>query len=210
MTSRASIDVLVADLQLRAPAGLRLGHRMIGEDDARHLLPAEYASIRTRCPANLRRSGAARAIAHEFLREMGAPDVSVPRNRHGAPIWAAGFVGSLAHDDTFALAAAAKIQDLSSIGIDIEPAIPLPDELHEIVVTPDDVLASSEGATASRTLFSAKEAVFKAVYPLDGEILGFEHIAVDLARGMASTPGRTDIRVLTQIGSHVLALAYVP
>ena len=61
----------------------------------------------------------------------------------------------------------------------------------------------------SRVLFAVKEAVYKAVHPLDGIFLDFPDVEVDLAAGIARTSyGRTvPVRVAT--GPHIVALAYL-
>lgn len=198
----------VARLHRAASLPLLIGCRSICDGDENHLLTAERMSITTRPEASRRNSGAARAIAHDLLREMGAADIAILRGDRGAPVWPQGYVGSLAHDETVAVAAVARSRDLRSVGIDIEPAEPLPPELTEIVTMPADVLASPDDV-ASRVLFCAKEAVFKAVYPLDGRVLGFDEVMVDLERGLAWTPGREGIRVMTQTGGHIVALACI-
>lgn len=195
---------------LHAPAGLRLGYRRIEDNDASFLLAEERGSIGARTVDCLCQSGAARAIAHDLLHQLGATQVAVPRGAHGAPVWPLGFIGSLAHDETMAFGAVAPSgQTLRSVGVDIEAAEPLPAELADMVRAPGDVTSSVSDDLATRVLFAAKEAVFKAAFPLDRQVLGFEHIAVDLARGSARTPGRSDIHLRIARGSHILALAYI-
>jgi len=111
--------------------------------------------------------------------------MGIGRSPAGAPLWPDGFAGSLAHDDEMAVAAIARTADIPSLGIDVEPAEPLPDEIAPLVVMPADVLAGVDPRLATRLLFSAKEAVYKAAYPLDGKVLGYEDISVDIARGEA-------------------------
>ncbi|UDL86997.1 4'-phosphopantetheinyl transferase superfamily protein [Mesorhizobium sp. PAMC28654] len=192
-----------------APSGVRIGCRLIREGDEAHLLPDEARSIPARQPAMRRASGAARWIAHGLLADIGFNDFAILRTPSGAPAWPQGITGSLAHDDEMAVAAVAPISQISSLGIDVEPAQPLPDDIFAIVGTGADVTGAVDRHLAGRILFSAKEAVYKAVYPLDRQILGYEDIAVDLNAGFATTKTGRRARLAYCIAPRVVALAFV-
>ncbi|TGW05722.1 4'-phosphopantetheinyl transferase superfamily protein, partial [Mesorhizobium sp. M2D.F.Ca.ET.145.01.1.1] len=163
-----------------APAGVRTGCRIIREGDETHLLSAEAGSIPARQPAMRRASGAARWIAHRLLADAGFDGFALLRTPSGAPAWPQGITGSLAHDDDMAVAAVAPVAGIGSLGIDVEPALPLPDEISALVAMPADRTGTADRQLAGRVLFAAKEAVYKAAYPLDREVLGYEDIVVDL------------------------------
>ncbi|MER9138010.1 4'-phosphopantetheinyl transferase superfamily protein [Mesorhizobium sp. M0830] len=192
-----------------APAGVRVGCRAIRDGDEGHLLPEEARSMSVRQPAMRRASGAARWIAHELLTELGVNDVAVPRTPSGAPVWPDGITGSLAHDDDMAVAAVAPIGHISSLGIDVEPAQPLPDDVFALVAIPADRTDAADRDLAGRILFAAKEAVYKAVYPLDREVLGYEDIAVDLNSGQATTKSGRQVRLAHCDAPRVVVLAFV-
>ncbi|ESY75552.1 4'-phosphopantetheinyl transferase [Mesorhizobium sp. LNHC221B00] len=192
-----------------APNGVRTGCRTIRGGDEAHLLPAEAQSIPARQPAMRRASGAARWIAHGLLAEIGVGDVAIPRTPSGSPAWPDGIAGSLAHDDEMAVATVAPLGDLASLGVDVEPAVPLPDELLALIQTAADETGAAPPHLGGRILFSAKEAVYKAVYPLDREILGYEDIAVDLAAGSAVTKTGRRVRLVYCIVPRVVVLAFV-
>ena len=46
--------------------------------------------------------------------------------------------GSLAHDDDMAVAAVASVAVIGSLGVDVEPALPLPDDIFALVAIPAD------------------------------------------------------------------------
>lgn len=190
-----------------APKGVRTGCRTIREGDDAHLLPEEARSIPARQPAMRRASGAARWIAHRLLADIGIANVAIARAPSGAPIWPAGIMGSLAHDDDMAVAAVARIADISSLGIDVEPALPLPDDILALVATAADRM--DDQPLAGRILFAAKEAVYKAVYPLDRQVLGYEDIAVDLKAGRATTTTGRSASLSYCVAPHVVVLAFV-
>ncbi len=192
-----------------APGGVRIGCRVIRDGDEAHLLPEEAHSIPARQPAMRRASGAVRWIAHGLLAELGVSDVAILRAPTGAPLWPDGITGSLAHDDDMAVAAVAPVGHISSLGIDVEPAQPLPDDIFTLVATPADRMDAADRHLAGRILFAAKEAVYKAVYPLDREVLGYEDITVDLSAGQATTKTGRKISLAYCLAPRVVVLAFV-
>lgn len=178
---------LCASIVSIAPTGAKIGCRLIRAGDDARLLTDEAFSIKARDLSRRRASGAARAIAHRLLAEFGLNDFAILRAASGAPIWPDTIVGSLAHDDEMAIAVVSSTADRNAIGIDIEPALPLPDDVLELVTTPQDKTNSIASILAGRILFAAKEAVYKAAYPHDQKILNYDDIAVDLTCGHART-----------------------
>ena len=200
---------LLAAMVAMAPTGVRIGSRAIREGDENHLLPQEARSISSRQPLMRRASGAARSIARGLLAEMGLNDVAILRGFSGAPVWPLGVTGSLAHDDDMAVAAVAPISHIASLGIDVEPADPLPDDVLALVATGADQTDQVNRHLAGRILFAAKEAVYKAAYPLDREVLGYENIAVDLNAGTAMTTTGRRARLVYCVAPRVVVLAFV-
>jgi len=96
--------------------------------------------------------------------------------------WPDGIVGSMTHTDGLCAAAAAPAQDARSIGIDAESVAPLPDGVlplvaHSSELTHLGVLAGGQQHFPwDRLLFSAKESVYKAWYPVMRCWLGFEDV----------------------------------
>ncbi|MBN9217717.1 MAG: 4'-phosphopantetheinyl transferase superfamily protein [Mesorhizobium sp.] len=192
-----------------APAHVRTGCRLIREGDEAHLLPDEARSMPARQPTMRRASGAARFLAHRLLADAGFDGFAVLRTPSGAPAWPEGMTGSLAHDDDMAVAAVAAIGDVGSLGIDVEPALPLPDDLLPLVATPADRIGAVEERLAGRLLFAAKEAVYKAAYPLDHRVLGYEDIAVDLGAGHATTRTGRSARLTWCVDPRIVVLAFI-
>ncbi|MEP6564343.1 MAG: 4'-phosphopantetheinyl transferase superfamily protein [Mesorhizobium sp.] len=200
---------LLAAMAAMAPTGVRIGCRTIREGDENHLLPQEARSIPSRQPLMRRASGAARWIARGLLADMGLSDAAVLRASSGAPVWPPGITGSLAHDDEMAVAAVAPMSHIGSLGIDVEPALPLPDDIFALVATTADRTDQVNRHLAGRILFSAKEAVYKAVYPLDREVLGYEDIVVDLTTGAAMTKTGRGASLVYCVAPRVVVLAFV-
>jgi 4'-phosphopantetheinyl transferase EntD len=192
-----------------APSGVRAGCRLIRDGDEAHLLPEEARSIPARQPAMRRASGAARWIAHRLLADIGVNDFALLRTPSGAPAWPGGITGSLAHDDDMAVAAIAAVGQIRSLGIDVEPALPLPDDIFALVAIPTDRTETADRHLAGRILFAAKEAVYKAVYPLDRQVLGYEDIAVNLKAGRATTTIGRSASLAYCVAPRVVVLAFV-
>jgi 4'-phosphopantetheinyl transferase EntD len=96
------------------------------------------------------------------------------------PLWPGGVVGSITHCVGYRAAAVAPSVVMASIGIDAEPHGALPEGVEEAIALPveramlDALYQVHPGIHWDRLLFSAKESVYKAWYPLTGRVLGFE------------------------------------
>ncbi|MBK5957442.1 hypothetical protein CCR97_04355 [Rhodoplanes elegans] len=194
------LDVLVP--------GVAVGCRAILPGDEAALREAEADSIVSTIVAVRRASGAARVVARALLDDLGHRDVVLVRTASGAPAWPDGIVGSLAHDQEIAVAAVASRARIAALGIDVEPADPLPDDIVDLVVTAAEHDGLDRDPLHGRLLFAAKEAVYKAMHPLDGVFLDFHDIVVDLAARTAVVPsGRIlDLAVCRAPRIVVLAL----
>jgi 4'-phosphopantetheinyl transferase EntD len=122
----------------------------------------------------------ARRCAREALAKLGHEPIPIRVGSRREPQWPTVLVGSITHTAGFRAAAVAPRKVLAGIGIDTEQNEPLPDRVEELVTVPgeSEMLAALARASPEtrwdRLLFSAKESVFKAWYPLTGRWLGFE------------------------------------
>lgn len=189
---------------------IKIDHRLTSDGDELALLPEELAAIANSAIKIRRQSGAARIVARKLLAPIGMPSASVPKSRDGAPIWPPSLVGSLTHDNTIAIAAIASQEDITSIGIDIEPAETLSPDLLELIATATELEAIECDRFRGLSLFVAKEAVYKAAFPLDRAFPDHKDVEVDLSKNRATvSDGRTvDLRFI--ISSHLVALATIP
>lgn len=126
-----------------------------------------------------------RLCAREALGELGLPPVPILKGDKGEPCWPDGVVGSLTHCEGFRGAAVARRGDARSIGIDAEPHGVLPKGVLDAISLPAErsaLAALPGGLHWDRILFCAKEATYKAWFPLTHRWLGFEdaHITFDV------------------------------
>jgi 4'-phosphopantetheinyl transferase EntD len=133
-----------------------------------------------------------RACARLALERLGVPVVAISSGEHGEPLWPAGVVGSITHCAGYRACAAARAEVITSLGIDAEPNVPLPEGVleqvafgreRERVAQRSPVQHSADQVDLPRLLFSAKEAVYKAWFPLAHRWLGFEDVdlSIDLS-----------------------------
>ena len=83
------------------------------------------------------------------------------------------------------------------------------DEIFSLVAIPEDRIDAADRQLAGRILFAAKEAVYKAAYPLDREVLGYEDIGVDLKAGRATTTTGRSVSLVYCTAPRVVVLAFV-
>jgi len=190
-----------------APPGLLIGHRVISPGDELALLDAEAAAMAAAAVDRRRASGAARHVARELMTRLGYAALPILKGASGAPAWPAGVTGSMAHDDRIAVAALGLQRDFAAVGIDVEPAVPLPAEMLELIAVPRELRAMADDPLHGKLLFAAKEAVYKAANPLDGVFLEFHDIEVDLAGRKATTRTGRVLALHYAISSHVVVLA---
>jgi len=96
------------------------------------------------------------------------------------------------------------------VGIDIEPAEPLAPELLGIIATAKERDRIEDDPFRGRLLFSIKEAIYKAVYPLDRTFLDHHDVEVSLAHGTAVVRNGRVVRFRHCAATHIVALAFIP
>jgi len=150
-------------------------------------LPPQEAAIVERVSDKRRREfTAGRECARIALGKLGVVPVPILIGERGAPQWPPGIVGSITHCDGYRAAAAAHASDVAAIGMDAEPDDPLPRGVLDVISLPAErarlAALAGEGPAVcwDRLLFSAKESVYKAWFPLTGRWLGFEDADVTI------------------------------
>lgn len=163
------------------PVGVRYAEAF---DDAvpAPLFPAEERLL---TGAKAKRRGefaTARRCARDALGELGIAPAPLLRGPGGAPAWPPGVLGSLTHCAGYRAAVVARCERVRVLGIDAEPAIPLPDGVLGLVTSPGEraaLAALAPDVHWDRLLFCAKEAVYKAWFPITGTWLGFRDATVE-------------------------------
>lgn len=125
-----------------------------------------------------------RRCARLALTDLGVAPAPVLRGPKREPQWQPDVVGAITHTAGYAAAAVAHAGDVRSVGLDAEPDEPLPDGVLRRIAR-DEELGWVEGSVtgvenADRLLFSAKESIYKAWFPLAGTWLGFDDARVEI------------------------------
>lgn len=138
---------------------------------------------------------AGRYCARAAMR-VRAPEVAeleVPSGESREPLWPVGIVGAVSHTSGYAAVAVARAGDLRGVGLDVErwvkPTAPETIGSHIARDGELDALVAQTAWTLPEALtlvFSAKESVYKCLYPEVQRFFGFHDAtieSVDVARG---------------------------
>ena len=177
---------------------------------------AERALLGPMVPARRREFAWGRAAARAALARLGVAAGPLLPDADRVPLWPEGVSGSISHSGP--LCAAAACRGPVSVGLDIEEEGALAPDLWGAVLTRaelDRLPARPPGARAAAALaaFTAKEAVYKAHFPLHRTMFGFEAVEIS-AQGedgfLARFPGREGpawrpVRGLWRVGAGWIA-----
>lgn len=139
------------------------------------------ASLAAAVPSRRAEFVAGRICARGALLALGAASTKVARGSDGAPEWPAGFVGSISHTAEYAFAAAAQVSHARGLGLDVEriSRFETTPRITRIVSTPAERERFDFSTETLAIVFSAKEAVYKCLYPLLRTFLEFDSVELD-------------------------------
>ncbi|WLP91151.1 4'-phosphopantetheinyl transferase superfamily protein [Gordonia sp. NB41Y] len=175
------------------PAGVAAAESF-GDPPGLTPMPAEESLISRAVEKRRREFTTARHCARQALGELGIAPVPIMRGERGMPVWPKQVVGSLTHCDGYRAAIVGFSMAVRSVGIDAEPHAALPDGVldHTSLPAEREVLATRPDTLHwDRLLFCAKEATYKAWFPLTERWLGFEdaHITFEQDTADAGVTG---------------------
>lgn len=123
------------------------------------------------------------AATEHFLREVsaafGVPEAPA-RTPDGPRAWPAEFAGSVTHKGTVVAVAMCPVSVARTIGVDIEQLDGLPLNGVHGLMADGEAPAGLTVPDAQAVVFSVKEAVFKAMFPIFGRRMGFDEVRVTL------------------------------
>ena len=134
-------------------------------------------------PKRVREFSAGRRLARYVLREFGTEVAAIPAGRDRLPVWPGGYSGSISHTAERVAVAICRSDRYRGIGLDIETARSLDRELIRSVLTVEERRHYPPEAIDPTILFSCKESVYKAVYPLFREFIEFQDVEIDYRGG---------------------------
>jgi 4'-phosphopantetheinyl transferase EntD len=144
---------------------------------------AEKEAAHTMRPSRLSEFAHGRACARRALARLGIPACPIPVGVNREPLWPEDVVGSISHCGQHAAAAVAYRTNTEGLGIDLETTERLDGPLLNIVCRPEELLwlerAESNGFL-DKLFFSAKESLFKCVWPTVRRFIDFHEIEIGL------------------------------
>jgi 4'-phosphopantetheinyl transferase EntD len=211
------------------PAAVGVGIRYLADMGAQppRLHPLEENILGPRAvPGRRALFALGRAAARDALLELGFAPVGIGRGEGGEPLWPEDVVGAISHSQDVAVAVVGHRTDYVGMGVDVEePARGPTSRAARLVCRPNEMAwVDPESGTLRLTmLFSAKEAIFKAAYPIQRVWLGFadaelrwiEERDVFMAQILKSVgdglPIGLELQVNCTLGAGwVLSTAFVP
>jgi 4'-phosphopantetheinyl transferase EntD len=153
-------------------------------------MPEERAAVARAVPARALEFATGRSCARAALARLGCSPVAIPVGAQREPVWPPGFVGSITHCRGHCAAAVVRVDStgpgaIASLGLDVEPAGPLPDDVANMVCGAGErAWIERHGPDLlpwDRLVFSAKESVFKCLFPLVQRFLDFHEVEIVFA-----------------------------
>ncbi|WP_165798889.1 4'-phosphopantetheinyl transferase family protein [Shimia abyssi] len=147
--------------------------------------PQEALTIARAVPARRREFAAGRDAARRAMNALGLDAQAVPGGANRAPQWPVGLTGTISHDATSCVAMVALSGQFRGLGVDVEPDAPLPEDLLPEICVPAErawleAQPANERYRLARRIFCAKEAVYKAQFPVTRLLFGFDAVEVQL------------------------------
>lgn len=165
------------------PPGIGVAAMAVGEARVAALFHVEQRAICNAVAHRQQEFAAGRLAAHQAQGALGLKAQAVPMAAGRAPVWPVGLCGSISHAGGVAAAAVGKRDTWAALGLDIEEDAELPAEIIDTVLLPAEqtwLARQADAGQLARVIFSIKEAVYKAQFPLSQQLIGFEALEVAL------------------------------
>jgi 4'-phosphopantetheinyl transferase EntD len=124
-------------------------------------------------------------LARQLFRSFGLPEAPILNREDRSPIWPQGYTGSITHTALWCGVAFAPLSAVRSVGIDAEAAERLDPKVAERVLTTREWQRISEAGhhppEFAALWFSAKESVYKCVFPIVRRFIGFTEVEIHVS-----------------------------
>lgn len=211
------------------PSYVKTEHAHIDSSDE-HLFTEEAALVAKAVPKRRAEFATVRRCARLALIRLGLPPAPILNGPNREPLWPEGVVGSLTHCEDFRAAAVANANEVCTLGIDAEIHEPLPEGAAKLIASRKELIhlrqlaGAQPGIAWDRLLFSAKESIYKAWFPVARSWLDFDQCELMLHPFNSTFSGRildsnasANGRTIKQLngrwrlhGSHLLTAVWVP
>ncbi len=148
----------------------------------------ERESLRSQTETRLQEFTLGRLCARKALARLGIRRYPVGIGKYREPLWPQGISGSISHCGNYCSVAVSNDERIASVGIDIERHEPLEKDVTDMVCTKNEKLRLAAQlppipAYAETVIFSAKESVYKCLFPITKNFLEFSDVEITLAEG---------------------------
>lgn len=180
---RARMSDLADGIGAVLPASVALGW-----DDMDEVDPGPWLEeLPSASPQRQQEFHAGRRAARRAMAKLDLPPLAIPMSKDRSPEWPAGLVGSISHCQGACVAILARATQVRGLGIDVEPAADLPKDVWDTVLRADELrdIHRRPPATWGRAAlqyFVAKEAVYKAQFPVSKSLFDFHAIRLTITR----------------------------
>ncbi|MBN2342488.1 MAG: 4'-phosphopantetheinyl transferase superfamily protein [Deltaproteobacteria bacterium] len=145
------------------------------------LFPEEMRILEKAVEKRKREFSAGRMLARQAMEQLGLSPCAIGVGAHREPLWPEGIVGSITHCSSWCAAALGYDTAMKYVGIDVEDYEnrTLSPNLVKSICVPEETrwlstFGQQDAARLAMAVFSAKESLFKALFPVARSFLGFE------------------------------------
>lgn len=178
-------------LKYAMPLNIEYAITEIADYEGQMAYPEEMSMIKRARKRRKVEFVAGRLTVKEILSRFGVEKYPILAGHYREPIWPSGIVGSISHCAQYCFVAAAKKDHYISIGVDVEPNEPLHESLEHIICTVKEkrwvfeqnlnLKKAVHDVYWRRMIFSAKESVYKCVFPLIFKHLDFHEVMIGIS-----------------------------
>lgn len=164
--------VLVFDIAGVSVAGVKLPLSSTVFEEYQNHLPESLASA-----AQVRKEDyvAGRFCAFKASSLIGFSLTKLPTHSDRTPIWPQNLCGSISHSKKLAVSCVSSTDHYFSLGIDAEELLDDHIDISEQIANPHE-LELVQNKLGLTILFSAKEALYKAIYPIVKSFVDFKEV----------------------------------
>jgi 4'-phosphopantetheinyl transferase EntD len=158
------------------------------------LFPEEARAVAHAVESRRRQFTAGRLLARRAWRDLGVPPLPLVNDEQHVPRWPEGVVGTITHTHGWCASAVALATQIEALGADVEAATPLDPALWERICRPEERrwLERHESPAArllAKAFFSAKESVYKALFPSVRAFLDFQAMRIEFSLAAVTGSG---------------------
>lgn len=159
------------------------------------LFAEEARAVSSAVESRQKQYTAGRVLARQAWAELGVPPLALLNDEQRVPRWPEGVVGCITHTHGWCAAAVARAERVAALGVDVEAATQLNVDLWDRICRPEErawLGAHPQPAAGllAKAVFSAKESIYKALYPQVRVFLDFQAMHIALAPGAEAGTSR--------------------